>query len=69
MKKYTQIYNIIRDMILSGELQPGDRIPSVRKAAANYNVSITTVQSAYFELCADGYIIAQNKSGTFFALF
>lgn len=63
MKKYTQIYNIIRDMILSGELQPGDRIPSVRKAAANYNVSITTVQSAYFELCADGYIIAQNKSG------
>ena len=63
MKKYTQIYNIIKDMILSGELQTGDKIPSVRKAALNYNVSLTTIQNAYFELCADGYIIAQSKSG------
>lgn len=65
MKKYTQIYNTVRDMILSGELQRGDKIPSVRKAATTYNVSMTTVQNAYFELCADGYIIAHNKSGYF----
>ena len=63
MKKYTQIYNIIKDMIISGELQAGEKIPSVRKAAANYNVSVTTVQTAYFELCADGYIISRDKSG------
>ncbi|MDO5123843.1 MAG: PLP-dependent aminotransferase family protein [Eubacteriales bacterium] len=63
MKKYIRIYNIIRDMIVSGELKAGDKIPSVRKAAATYSVSLTTVQSAYFELCADGYIIAQSKSG------
>lgn len=65
MKKYTEIYNTIRDMISSGELQSGDKIPSVRKAATTYNVSLTTVQSAYFELCADGYIIAHSKSGYF----
>lgn len=65
MKKYTQIYNLVKDMILSGELKAGDKIPSVRKAAENYNVSLTTVKSAYFELCADGYIIAHNKSGYF----
>lgn len=65
MKKYTQIYNIIKDMILSGELMPGEKIPSVRKAAESYRVSLTTVQSAYFELCADGYVIAQSKSGYF----
>lgn len=65
MKKYTQIYNIIKDMIISGELQAGDKIPSVRKAAVNYNVSVTTVQTAYFELCADGYIISRDKSGYF----
>lgn len=65
MKKYTQLYNIIKDMILTGELQSGDKIPSVRKAAETYNVSLTTVQSAYFELCADGYIIAHSKSGYF----
>lgn len=63
MKKYTQIYNVIKDMIISGELQAGDKIPSVRKAAANYSVSVTTVQTAYFELCADGYIISRDKSG------
>lgn len=63
MKKYIEIYNIIKDMILSGELQAGDKIPSVRKAAASFNVSLTTIQSAYFELCTDGFIIAQSKSG------
>ncbi|MDE6156093.1 MAG: PLP-dependent aminotransferase family protein, partial [Eubacterium sp.] len=51
--------------IISGELKSGDKIPSVRKAAQIYNVSITTVQNAYFDLCADGFIIAQNKSGYF----
>ncbi|MDD6236934.1 MAG: PLP-dependent aminotransferase family protein [Clostridiales bacterium] len=65
MKKYTKLYNLVKNMILTGELQPGDKVPSVRKAAKMYNVSLTTVQSAYFELCADGYIIAHSKSGYF----
>ncbi|MCH5320473.1 MAG: PLP-dependent aminotransferase family protein [Eubacterium sp.] len=65
MKKYTQLYNTIKDMILSGELAVGEKIPSVRKACRIYNVSMTTVQNAYFDLCADGYIIAQDKSGYF----
>lgn len=65
MKKYTQLYNTIRDMILSGELKAGDKIPSVRKAAQIYDVSVTTVQNAYFDLCAEGFIIAQEKSGYF----
>ncbi|MDE6767418.1 MAG: winged helix-turn-helix domain-containing protein, partial [Eubacterium sp.] len=42
MKKYTQLYNEIKSMIISGELKSGDKIPSVRKAAQIYNVSITT---------------------------
>lgn len=65
MKKYTQLYNEIKNMIINGEMKSGDKIPSVRKAAQIYNVSITTVQNAYFELCADGFIIAQSKSGYF----
>lgn len=65
MKKYMQLYNIIKDMILSRELKYGDKIPSVRKAAQIYNVSVTTIQNAYFDLCADGFIIAQEKSGYF----
>lgn len=65
MKKYTQLYNKIKDMITSGELTCGEKVPSVRKSADIYGVSITTVQTAYFDLCADGYIIAHPKSGYF----
>ncbi len=63
MKKYTELYESIKDMITSGELKEGTKVASVRKAAAIYDVSITTVQNAYFELCADGYLIAVDKSG------
>ena len=65
MKKYTKLYNTVKEMILTGELQPGDKVPSIRKAAEIYGSSLTTVQNAYFELCADGYIIAHSKSGYF----
>ena len=67
MKKYSEIYNIIKNMIRSGELTAGDKVPSVRKAAQIYGVSVTTIQNAYFDLCADGYIIAREKSGYFVA--
>lgn len=69
MKKYINVYNSIKDMILSGQLTSGEKIPSVRKATYLYNVSATTIQSAYFELCADGYIIAHPKSGYYVSDF
>lgn len=65
MKKYTEIYETIREMIMSHQLCSGDKIPSVRKASQIYGVSTTTIQNAYFDLCADGYIIAHEKSGYF----
>lgn len=65
MKKYEELYNQIRNMILKNQLKPGDKIPSIRKTAKMYDISITTVQNAYFELCADGYIISTEKSGYF----
>lgn len=63
MNKYTILYNQIKNMILSGELSAGEKVPSVRNAARIYNVSITTVQNAYFDLCADGYLLSRDKSG------
>lgn len=65
MKKYEELYNLMKDMILSGQLTAGEKVPSIRKAAEIYNLSVTTVQNAYFELCADGYMIAKDKSGYF----
>ncbi len=63
MKKYIEIYNDIKNKIDSGELRSGSKIPSVRKASKIYQVSITTIQNAYFDLCADGHIISVDKSG------
>lgn len=65
MKKYIELYNRIKNEIEQHQLKPGDKIPSVRKASEIYNVSITTVQNAYFDLCTDGYIAAIDKSGYF----
>lgn len=63
MKKYIEVYNYYKDLILTGQYKKGDKIPSVRQSTAILNVSKTTVQNAYFELQADGYIIAQPQSG------
>ena len=65
MKKYSRLYNDLKEQIITGQLTHGDKIPSVRKAALIYSVSTTTVQNAYFELCADGYIVSKEKSGYF----
>ena len=69
MKKYSKLYNDIKEQIITGQLSYGDKIPSVRDASAIYSVSTTTVQNAYFELCADGYIISKEKSGYFVSIF
>ena len=69
MKKYSKLYNDIKEQIITGQLSHGDKILSVRDAAAIYSVSTTTVQNAYFELCADGYIISKEKSGYFVSIF
>ena len=63
MKKYIEIYNNYKELILSGQLKEGDKMPSVRKVAELLEVSKTTIENAYFELQADGYIISTPKSG------
>lgn len=68
MKKYSKLYNDIKRQIETGQLSHGDKIPSVRGASHIYNVSTTTVQNAYFELCADGYIVSKEKSGYFVSI-
>lgn len=63
MKKYAEIYEYYKDMIASKQLKSGDRMPSIRSATKIFGVSKTTIQNAYFDLQADGYIIAAPKSG------
>lgn len=63
MKKYIEVYDYYRKLIENGALKTGDRLPSIRNACDILSVSKTTVQNAYFNLLADGYIISVDKSG------
>ena len=62
---YEALYRCIRGDILSGRLQPGQKLPSKRALAQNLEVSKITVETAYQQLLEEGYIRAQEKVGYF----
>ncbi len=59
----------LRADILSGTLAPGARLPSKRRLAEHHGISVNTVQNAYEQLIAEGYIEARERSGYFVADF
>ncbi|MBQ5994472.1 MAG: PLP-dependent aminotransferase family protein [Clostridia bacterium] len=60
---YSDLYDYYKQLIESGKLTAGDRLPSIRRCAELHRVSKTTVDKAYMLLCDDGYIIPKNQSG------
>ncbi len=60
---YMEVHKYYRNMILSGKLPAGSKMPSLRKCSQDMGVSRTTIENAYFQLAADGYIIAKAQSG------
>lgn len=62
---YEALYRCIRSDILSGKLAPGQKLPSKRALAQNLEVSKITVEGAYDQLLAEGYIRSQEKVGYF----
>ena len=62
---YEALYRCIRSDILSGQLMPGSKLPSKRALAAHLEVSKITVETAYSQLAAEGYICAREKVGYF----
>lgn len=62
---YEQITTQIKAMIMSGELQAGDAIPSMRSLAKSIHVSVITVQKAYEDLQMDGFIETTVGRGSF----
>lgn len=65
--KYYSLYAAIRGDILCGKLKKGEKLPSKRGLAQNLCVSVITVQTAYEQLLAEGYIISKERSGYFVA--
>ena len=62
---YSSLYQEFKEMILAGRLPAGARMPSVRKCAVLRNCSRTTVENAYLQLAAEGFIISRPQSGYF----
>lgn len=62
---YEYLYRRIRDDILAGALAADDRLPSKRALAQHLGVSLITVEGAYAQLVAEGYIHARPRSGYF----
>ena len=62
---YTQICDGIRDQILSGVLQQGDRLPSVRELATQLTINPNTIQRAYRELEIQGWVASVAGKGSF----
>ena len=60
-----QLFQELREVVLSGRLKPGTRMPATRNLAAELGVSRTTVAQAYEQLQSEGYLLAREKSGTF----
>ena len=60
---YEQIYNSIKEEIITGVLPFGARLPSARRLSKHLDVSRNTVDTAYAQLCAEGYIESKPKRG------
>lgn len=62
---YEALYRCIRTDILSGTLAANQKLPSKRTLCANLKVSKITVETAYNQLLAEGYIRSEEKVGYF----
>ena len=62
---YEALYRCIRQDILSGTLSAGEKLPSKRALAAHLEVSKITVEAAYNQLLAEGFIASKEKVGYF----
>ncbi len=60
---YEFLYKSITQDIISGRLSPHEKLPSKRALAKHLNISTITVENAYNQLVAEGYIYSKPKSG------
>lgn len=62
---YTQLYEQISHLIIDGVISPGEKLPSKKKLAEHLQISVKTVENAYFQLSLEGYIHSKEKVGFF----
>ncbi|MBQ0052194.1 MAG: PLP-dependent aminotransferase family protein [Treponema sp.] len=62
---YLQIYGFIKNEILEGRISKDEKLPSKRNLAKNLGVSVLTVETAYSQLLAEGFIYSVPQKGFF----
>mgnify|MGYP000810745886 FL=1 len=62
---YEYLYRCIRTDIETGTIAPGEKLPSKRSFARHLGVSLITVEGAYSQLIAEGYLRAEPRRGYF----
>ncbi len=62
---YEQVIDNLKELIMTGKLEAGEKLPSVRDLSKVITVNPNTVQKAYRELERQGYTYTQSGLGTF----
>lgn len=62
---YQQLYLAVKTAIEAGHLAEGEKLPSIRRLAEDLKLSCTTVETAYQQLCVEGYVRARPQRGYF----
>jgi DNA-binding FadR family transcriptional regulator len=62
---FRQLADILRNQIDSGELRPGDPLPSELRLAQEFSISRTTVRQAIAQLRTEGLVSVERPRGTF----
>ncbi|MGG4265949.1 PLP-dependent aminotransferase family protein [Peribacillus simplex] len=64
---YVQLYKYFKTEIQNGQIKAGMKLPSKRKLAVHLGIGLNTVDSAYQQLMAEGYVESQLRKGFFVA--
>ena len=64
---YEHLYRCIRDQVVTGEIAAEERLPSRRTLAERLGVSVVTVEGAYAQLVAEGYVVSLPRRGYYAA--
>jgi GntR family transcriptional regulator len=64
---YVRIESLVRNRILNGQLQPGDKLPTEEDLVKQFGVSQITIRNALSNLKRDGLIVRNRAKGTFVA--
>lgn len=62
---YRQLVTQVTLAILSGDLKPGDRLPSTRELARRFSIHPNTVSAGYRQLARDGWVEYRHGSGVY----